>query len=301
MGIYSSIKSIGAVGSKRLTTKLKAFQDTFTATDSASALPQTTAKWVATSGTWGISGNKAYSTTAASSYPVATVDTNTKDVVVKATSTTASSAGYGVSFWATDANNWWGAHTERSTFTAAPYNCPSGGTAYGSNCNYGYGASGGPYAYPYCNAGTTFGASCYNCCWVINGSPAAWANANAPYNCPSGGSLSGSTCYVTYGGTLSTWYKHDFKVVKKSAGSVSVVATTNVGNTLSSTDYIAYVQANTQPASAIITAQLNSGGAVASYTATAGTPDRANLHGMMAGPATLNQTTLIETFDYTPN
>jgi hypothetical protein len=90
-------------------------------------------------------------------------------------------------------------------------------------------------------------------------------------------------------------------VVTKTAGSIAVVATTNVGNSLSSTDYVAYVQANTQPAIAIITSQLSTGGTIASYTATAGTPGRANLHGIMAGPATLNQTTLIETFDYTPN
>jgi hypothetical protein len=299
MGIYSSIKSIGAVGSKVLTTKLKAFQDTFTATNSSTALPQTTAKWVATSGTWGITGNKAYSTTAASSYPVATVDTNTKDVVVKSTASS-SGSGYGVSFWVTDANNWWGAHTEKTTFSAAPYNCPSGGTAYGSNCNYAYGASGGPYSYCGGCGGATFGCDCYNCCWVFAG-PAQVYNASAPYNCPSGGSLSGSTCYVTYGGTLTTWYKHDFKVVKKTAGSVSVVATQLVGNTTSNTDYIAYIQANTQPNSAIITAQMSTGGAVASYTAPAGTPGRSNLHGLIAGPATLSGTTSVETFDYTPN
>jgi len=303
MGIYSSVKSIGAVGAKRLTTKLKAFQDTFTAANSASALPQTTALWVATSGTWGIDTNRAYSTTAASSYPVASVDTNTKDVVVKATSDVSSNAGHGVSYWVTDSNNWWGAHSIKSSYTAAPYSCPSGGTLYGSTCTISSPAGGGPYGVTSCpSGGNPFGWGCFNCCWVFSYA-ATYTVQPAAYNCNSypGRTLSGSQCVTSYGATASTWYRHQIGVVKKTAGAVSTVSTLEVANTLTSTDYVAYVQANTQPASAIITAQMNTGGTVASYTATAGTPERTNKHGLMAGPSTLNQHTNTTTFDYTPN
>lgn len=303
MGIYSSVKSIGAVGAKRLTTKLKAFIDSFTAGDSASALPQTTALWVSTSGTWGITGNKAYSITAGSSYPVAVVDTNTKDVIVKSTSTTATNSGHGVSFWVTDANNWWGAHSQKSTFTAAPYSCPSGGTLYGSTCTISSPAGGGPYGVTSCpSGGNPFGWGCFNCCWVFSYA-ATYTVQPAGYNCNAypGRSLSGSQCVTSYGGTASTWYRHQIGVVKKTAGTVSTVTTLEVANTLTSTDYVAYVQANTQPASAIITAQMNTGGTVASYTATAGTPDRANKHGMLTGPSTVSAHTSIESFEYTPN
>ena len=303
MGIYSSVKSIGAVGAKRLTTKLKSFQDTFTAANSASALPQTTALWVATSGTWGIDTNRAYSTTAASSYPIASVDTNIKDVVVKATSDSSSNAGHGVSYWVTDSNNWWGAHSIKSTFTAAPYSCPSGGTLYGSTCTISSPAAGGPYGVTTCpNGGNPFGWGCFNCCWVYSYSATYYVQP-AAYNCNAypGRTLSGGSCLTSYGGTASTWYRHEVGVVKKTAGSVSTVSTLQVADTLTSTDYIAYVQANTQTASAIITAQMNTGGTVASYTATAGTPVRTNKHGLMAGPSPVDQHTHTTTFDYTPN
>lgn len=281
---------------------LAAFTDLFTGGDSAVSIGGTNT-WVATSGTWGITGNKAYAVTAASSYPIATVDANTRNAVVKAVSTTASNSGHGVSFWVTDGNNWWGAHTEKTTFTAAPYSCPSGGTVYGSNCTINQPAGGGPYGVTTCpSGGNPFGWGCFNCCWVFAYAASSYTQP-AAYNCNSypGYSLSGSTCYLTYGGTGTAWYKHEIKTVKKTTGSVSVVATTLVADTTTSTDYVAYVQAATNTSSAVITAQMNTGGTVASYTASAGTPARAVRHGMMAGPSTLSPTTSIDSFEYTFN
>jgi hypothetical protein len=314
MPFFSSIRAIGPTGARRLLAKLKAFVDNFARANNASILGEDVAKWTAVSGTWGITSNLANSTTPASSYPVATFDAITKDVSIKATGS-GSGAGYGVSFWVTDSNNWWGAHTDKSTFTAAPYNCPSGGTANNTNgnCNYGYGASGGPYTaggpYPCCAGSYTFGADCWVCCpWtkVSNPAGAPWCSnpyytQPAPYNCPSGGSLSGSTCYVTYAGTASTWYKHDVKVVKKDSGTLSNVSTTNIGNVVTNNSaYISYVQANTGPSSAVITAQLSTGGPAVSITVPAGTPERTSKFGMISGPSTLSQTTQVETFEYTP-
>jgi hypothetical protein len=301
--LFKTSKSFGPLSPRQLLAKLKAFTDNFTAADSALTLPQTSAKWEAISGTWGIIGNKAYSVTAGSSYPVAVVDTKTKDAIVKSTSTTATNAGHGVSFWVTDANNWWGAHSKKSTFTAAPYSCPSGGTLFGTTCTISSPAGGGPYGVTSCpGGGNPFGWGCFNCCWVFAYS-ATYSVQPAAYNCNAypGRTLSGSQCVTSYAATATTYYRNQFEVVKKTAGTVSVVSTVEVANTTTATDYIAYVQANTQPASAIITAQMNTGGTVASYTATAGTPIRTNKHGMLTGPSTVSAHTSIESFEYTPN
>lgn len=113
--------------------------------------------------------------------------------------------------------------------------------------------------------------------------------------------MSGSTCYVTYAGTASTWYQHDLKVVKKTSGTVSTVSTTNIGNVLTNNSaYVSFVQANTGSASAVITAQLSTGGAIVSATVPAGTPERTSKFGTIAGPSTLSQTTELESFEYTP-
>lgn len=113
--------------------------------------------------------------------------------------------------------------------------------------------------------------------------------------------MSGSTCSVTYGGTASTWYKHDVKVVKKTAGTLSTVSTNNIGNIVTNNSaYISYIQANTGSSSAVITAELSTGGPAVTVTVPAGTPDRTSKFGLMSGPATLSQTTEVESFEYTP-
>lgn len=329
MPFFSSIKAIGPTGARRLLAKLKAFTDSFTRGNSASAIGEDVAKWSAVSGTWGVNTNRAYSTTPASSYPVVSFDAITKDVSIKATAS-GSGAGYGVSFWVSDSNNWWGAHTDKSSFTAAPYNCSGPGTANNTNgnCEYTYGASGGPGAnvgggpYPCCGgcgpSCSAFGAQCYylsgpNCCWTLAGwapscpAPYNYSPYNAPYTCPqavpSGGSQTpfGSTCYVTYPGVASTWYKHDLKVIKKESGTVSTVSTTNIGNVATNNSaHVSYIQANTSPASAVITAALSTGGPAVQVTVPAGSPGTTSKFGLIAGPSTLSGTTEVETFEYTP-
>ena len=202
--LFKASKSLGPLSPRQLLARLAAFQATFVATNSASAIPVTTTQpWVADSGTWGITYNKAYSVTAGSSYPVASVDTKGFDETVKST-TDNTGAGPGVSFWVTDANNWWGAHSSRTSSTAAPYTCPSGGTVSGSTCSYTYGATayGSQAHYGSCPGGYTY----HGICCLLNGHE--WVGCiganHTPgpitytYGCPSGGSLSGTTCYVSY-------------------------------------------------------------------------------------------------------
>jgi hypothetical protein len=299
--LFKASKSLGPLSPRQLLAKLAAFQDTFVAANTASALPTSATKpWESVSGTWGITTNKAYAVTPGASYPVAAFDAKSESAVVKATGAN-NGAGYGVSFWVTDANNWWGAHTTKSSYTAAPYSCPSGGTLSGSNCNYTYGASQG--SYPVCPGDWTFHAACYflqDGVWVGQVGPAWYPNG--VYSCPSGGSLSGSTCYVSYAATATTWYKHDVKVVKKTSGSVVEQLTATVANVTSNSDYIAYVEAQVNSAGnssgVNISAQMTSGGTVLGASVSGVTSGRAKKHGLMAGPSTLNATTEVETFNY---
>lgn len=286
--------------------KLAAFVDTFTASNSASALPQSTGLWQAILGVWGVTSNKAYASTLVSGYAVATVDTMTEDVTVKST-TDNTGAGVGVSFWVTDANNWWGAHSTKTSSTAAPYTCPSGGTVSGSTCSYTYAAAayGTTPHYGSCPGGYTF----HGICCLLNGHE--WvgcigANHTAgpttyTYGCPSGGGLSGTTCYVSYAGTPTTYYQHNMAIIKNTAGAVSTVSTTAVANTTTNTDYVAYVQASTAASAVTVTSQMTSGGAIASASTPSGTPAKTKKHGMLVAPSTLNGVTAIETFNYTPN
>lgn len=325
MPFFSSIRAIGPTGARRLLAKLKAFTDSFTRGNSASAIGEDVAKWSSVRGTWGILNNRAHTTTATSSYPIATFDAITKDVSIKATAS-GSGAGYGVSFWVADQNNWWGAVTEKTSYTAAPYNCTSANhTANNTtgNCTYSYGASGGPSynvgggPYPCGCSGCgpqcqPFGWTCFyldhaNCCWTPAGpSPACPAPYNyhpynAPYNCPSGGAVSGSNCVVTYGGSASTWFAHDVKVLKSESGTVNTVSTTNIGNVLTnSSSYISYVRANTSATNATVTAELSTGGSPVNINVSAGGSTTSSKFGIIAAPATLSPTTEIESFEYTP-
>lgn len=300
--IFKASKTFGPLSPRQLLARLARFTDTFTAANSTTTLPVSEATpWEATRGTWGVTSNKAYAVSAPSSYAVAVVDTKGENASVKST-TDNTHAGVGVSFWVTDSNNWWGAHSKKVSTTGTPYICPSGGTLSGSTCSYTYGATAYGSVYYYCPGGYYF----HGICCLLNGHE--WVGCIGPnhapgpttYGCPSGGSLSGTTCYVSYAASLTTYYVHTLETVKNTAGSISTVNSTTVANTTSNSDYVAYVQANTGASSATITAQMTSGGTVASYSAAAGTPARAKKHGMLVGPSTLNAGTTVTTFDYDP-
>ena len=300
--IFKASSVLGPLSPRQLLARLARFTDSFTATNSTTALPTSTSTpWEATSGTWGITSNKAYAVSTPGSYAVAVVDTKGENASVKST-TDNTHAGVGVSFWVTDANNWWGAHSKKVSTTGTPYTCPTGGTLSGSTCSYTYGASAYGSVYYYCPGGYFY----HGICCQLNGHE--WVGCIGPnhapgpttYGCPSGGSLSGTTCYVSYAASLTTYYVHTLETVKNTAGTVSSVNSTTIANTTSNSDYVAYVQANTGASSATITAQMTSGGAVASYSAAAGTPAKAKKHGMLVGPSTLNAGTTVTTFDYDP-
>jgi hypothetical protein len=110
-------------------------RDTFDRSN-ASSLGTTSnqvATWTATTGSWAIASNRATTSTAASSYPLATVEAASELSHVDVRVDIPSGAGPGVAFWVTNTNNWWAAVT--SATSTSTYSCPNGGTLSGTTCN----------------------------------------------------------------------------------------------------------------------------------------------------------------------
>lgn len=293
--------------------RLGAFFDAFTRANNANAVGGD-APWSVTSGTWGITNNNAVTSTAASSYPLLTFDALSTDAVVKATLPTTKSAGAGVAFWVTDNNNWWAAIADKTDYSAAPYNCPTNGTNVAvvnnstGNCNYNttgggpYPATGGgPYGYPVCNSGTSFGCCCYfyyGSNWWTYSHHADIAIANAPYNYYVQ-SAPYNYAATTYAGNPTPWNRSQIKVIKKTAGVVSTVSTTQVGDATSS-QYLTYIQAQTTANSATVTTALSASPntAITAPAISAATPIPATKFGIVYSPATNNASSAIVRVDY---
>jgi len=92
-------------------------------------IPETDYVWTKTNGDWSISNQQVTSSTAPSSYPLLTINYGNPDAVLsvklndQGSSAANSYYGGGVAFWASDANNWWAAHSNAVQTTN--YVCPS--------------------------------------------------------------------------------------------------------------------------------------------------------------------------------
>lgn len=161
--------------------------DTFNRSDNASDLGSAGGqKWKIWRGVWGISTNKASSSTAASSYPLATL-TFTRTDVTLGIGTPA--PGAGATFWVSDANNWWAATYEQVETCQTCQTCNAYNT---SNCNA-FGCIGN-YNPTVCNGGyftycigswnaTAYSCTKANCNAFANGY--LGCNQFAPGNCTS--------------------------------------------------------------------------------------------------------------------
>lgn len=300
--------------------RLGAFFDAFTRANNANAVGGD-APWSVTSGTWGITNNNAITSTAASSYPLLTFDALSTDAVVKATLPTTKSAGAGVAFWVTDNDNWWAAIANKIDYSAAPFNCSTNGTNIAvvnnstGNCNYNttgggpYPATGGgPYGVCTCSYATAFGCGCFNYYdhsmatgpnwWTYVGGadgsyvqPAAYNYyvQSAPYNYTA----------TTYAGVASAWNRSNIKVIKKTAGVITTVSETQVGDA-TSTQYLTYIQAQTTANSATVTTALSASPntAITAPAISASTPIPATKFGIVYAPATNNASSAIVRIDY---
>lgn len=240
---------------------LGAFTDEFDSTLNA--------RWSNTSGTWTTTSGDASTATAASSYPLASFNANTREVVLRAEGGTTNVFGWGVAFWVVDANNWWAVVADREEYT-----CQTGTTTGCCACGSDQcGPDGG------CNCYSCDGGGCVgNCTFVAN---------------------SGTCTYPVYG----TCYRYKVKILKRESGTVTVmesatIAEGNIGGGLT----IGYVQASINVSGQITaTAQMSTGGAVASVATTPSSPAKSRVHGMIIVPKTTGtQASTIERYVYNP-
>jgi hypothetical protein len=241
------------------------FTDPFTGTGSLAS------RWTNTSGSWTRDADDAYTATAAASYPLASFDANTRNVSVRSEYGVANTLGWGVAFWVTDSNNWWAAVVDRTE-----YSCQIGTTTGCCAC----GDQGVSTGFPSCNC-------------VFPPCP------DPPFPLCGQTVSAGQCTYPVYG----TCYTYVLKLLKRESGVVTTVATANIADgNIGGGLTVAYVQAVTNNAGQITaTAQMSTGGAVASIVNTPSSPVRTNRHGIIIAPRTTGtQADRIETFIYAP-
>jgi hypothetical protein len=133
-------------------------------------------KWTETSGDWSITSNQLTTATAAASYPIATLRTNTKNATVKVDR--ANGDGWGVAFWVVDQNNWFAANTEMTQSSAQN---PGSSGSYVQSVYDGNTCSGKSYngdaSWP------AYGGTCYD---VVCTAPTGGTPATYDYRTPSG-------------------------------------------------------------------------------------------------------------------
>lgn len=117
---------------ERLRALLSAIDD-FVRSDNSTSLGKVSGMaWKVWRGVWGISSNKATSSTTPSSYPLATLTFTSDNVSLSIGSP---GIGAGASFWVTDADNWWAATYQVQHVCDTCTQC----NAYcGGNCNGGF-------------------------------------------------------------------------------------------------------------------------------------------------------------------
>lgn len=235
MPIISSLANIAAKAYGMMANAKRIITDTFNRSDGSLGTSTSGHPWSVLRGTWAISSSQATSSTAGSSYPLASVDLGAQNVIVSADIT---DGGPGVAFWVTDANSWWASSVDYQvintpavygttccqctgpsttnaaigcgTFTPSSSSC---GTKVGSgDCNYQVAYYTGSNVQT-CPAGKSYIPSQGSCCEsVIVGGTTVYVNCVSPsYPCTgpggngtSGGGSCGTFVPAQYTGTTVT-------------------------------------------------------------------------------------------------
>lgn len=175
---------------------LGAFTDDFNRADSTD-IYTTAIRWKEIIGDWEISSNRLTTSTPVASNPIAAVRTNAKNVQVEV-GKGADGFGWGVAFWALDANNWYIAVCEMTS--SIGYYCPTNTavvTLTGTTCVY-------PADYPAtvsytCPTNTSVTTLIGTTCTY----PSDYSATITGYSCNPGDTRVGTTCTntTTYAGT----------------------------------------------------------------------------------------------------
>lgn len=113
------LSSIAGAAARAYSNAKRIITDTFNRADGSLGTTSSGHLWSVLRGTWSTSSNKATSSTSGSSYPLASVDIGSQNVVVSADIT---DGGPGLAFWVTDANSWWASSVNyRSVQTGQAY------------------------------------------------------------------------------------------------------------------------------------------------------------------------------------
>ena len=295
---------------------LLAFVDDFNRTDNPSTLVGFGSRnWVNTRGSWEILSAKASTTTAASSYPLASVRTGSTYATAKIGYGVAEKHGWGVAFWLSDNANWYAAVTDRTyvqtNYQQIVYTCTNGGT----DCGQGSGVCARP--------GQSCGYGGHCVCEGCNGFSCApnydnaigsgWFAGQNPDN-PGAGCNYTIYCFgrtdpatISYYTAYLDNYVYFLNTIKSTAGTISTLDNfTYIGTTATSSSYLNYVQVSTDtPTSGTVrlTYQLNNGSTLTRDVVVT-SPAKAKSYGIIISPVNNTssgaQATDVDNFEYTP-
>lgn len=292
----------------------RAFTDEFSGTGDIGQ------RWANTRGSWSRLNDKGYSATAASSYPLASFNSNTIYTTVRVDYGTASTHGWGVAFWVKDADNWWALVTDRtlgyvcasvndtltvdkcqkpstsstSTSTSCVYSCPAGTTLSGTEC-YSLGCPSGCY-----DLGVGLDCLCGDQnTGFYAGTKQLIHLGSADASCTTSTTTT-TTAGDIYDATLQ--YSYKIKLIKSVAGTITDVDTKTIETSTTSTSTIDYVQASISKAGVITaTARMNGGTTIETLTNTPSSPLTGKRHGFILAPTSSGtQATGVERFIYSP-
>lgn len=308
-------------------TKLKAFIDNFNRTDNPSSLAgasSPTNKWTTFRGVWGISSNRANTPIAANSYPMAGIKTGAKTARIKIDNGVSTTCGYGISFWITDSNNWYGLYADRTYEQTGPFFfpcCPSG--YYNANCGgvctqNGFGAPWPGDPGHFCAT-----CGCGGCASQLSGPVGCGCQGTGPgcINLPGwtlcssnylgNGQdeccLCGSPAPFTTCSVYADNYYHFARLMTMSSGTASIINSRLFATTSSPSNNISQLQVETNTTSnnSVRTSASLDGGAASTAVVAITSPTQTGTHGIMIAPRSSGtnaptQSTSVDNFDYTP-
>lgn len=224
--------------------------------------------WEAVSGVWSANGSVATTSTAASLYPISTLELVGSTVDASATVT----GGTGLVFWLSDANNWWAAYPFYSSTSSTGSQC----VAYTEIC------SGNVNCVP---------ANC--CSAIISGNPDSNPiTRGSPWR----------YCLNTFQNVTTTTYNSQIKLDKNVSGIVSNHATyTHTSNT---SGYTTVNSMSVTTSGDTITVKAYSGSNLTSqvgsnWVQTPSSPTKGRKVGILRAPTTANQGSTVDNFSAT--
>lgn len=306
MPILSSIAGAAAKAYGMMANAKRIIIDTFNRADGSLGTSSSGHLWSVLTGTWAISSNKATSSTAGSSYPLASVDLGAQNGIISADIT---DGGPGLAFWITDANSWWASSVNyRNVYTSSGY---YSGTTYSIP---------GYYANSLVTTGYTCPSGCFyspamgECLSNIDesscglGTPVqscTGAGANCNYVPPSSGCgpISGSANCGFVDTSYYTYYT-ELKLYRNLSGTISNVTTQQINSNTSGYSKVNSIKAITAGESITVQGYSNTGlssqlGSNLTYNASGAT--RGTKAGIIKTPSDASAGSLIDNFSVETN